>query len=402
MTELPLFQFEKRVVTEETKKLYEQIFFRQSFIQDYLMCPWMATNRWLGNGADQHTYMAAVMGTAGHEVIYRIHLERRRDVDRQWLIDAFELAFHNALKREPDKKPSPSKAYETIFDKFQTEQTYYVDLLQNYQAHPTNRSFHTTMHEQQFVLSIGNPDAEKAPYIIYGTIDQAGFDEKGAFILRDIKFRDNATRYSRRELDLNIQMTTYAAALRFGRPACDNCKPRYLNQMSDDNIGYVDRQLVYNGPCEECTKKIRTRAWPLMYPERCEMIWMFDFEKRTKDEFDRFVINKDLPKVKSPTTNRMVYQQVENPEWEKGAKKGDMKGQGFLPTFRSPSKIQVFMEDILRVCDQVRAGVSYRLPSKACNWCTQYNACQNALRVDQKVQEQKDAAMYSASDPFGD
>lgn len=397
-----MFQYQPRQISDETKKLYEQIFFRQSFVQDYLLCPWMAMHRWLGQSEDKNVPMAAFMGTAGHEVIYRIHKERRRDADRAWLIDALELAFHNAIKKEPEKQPQPARQYETIWEQFATEQIYYVDLLQNYMTHPQNREFHSTMHEQQFVLSIGNPDPSKAPYLIYGTIDQAGFDANGAFLLRDIKFRDNQTKYSRRELDLNIQMTVYAAALAFGRPACDNCKPRYAEQMSEENIGYVEKNMIYDGPCEACSKKIRTRAWPMMYPERCEMIWMFDFEKRLKDEFDKEIMDKSKPKIKDPITKAMRYQRIENPEWAGGYKKGDMKGQGFLKTFRSPPQIQVFMEDILRVCDQVRAGVSYRLPSKACNWCTQYAACQSGVRSDVAVQEQKDAAMYSASDPFGD
>ena len=344
--------------------------------------------------------LAAFLGTAGHEVIYRIHKERRLDICKMWLGEAFEDAFHKAIQKEPDRVPTPKVGYENITDQFQSEMPFYVELLKNYQAHPQNKEFHSTIHEQHFVLKIDNPAEGSPPYLICGTIDQAGYYSDGRFVLRDIKFRDNAFKYSRRELDLNIQLTTYATALKYGLPSCDTCKPYYQDGSIDPTVqgessGTMTKKLVYNGPCPACTKKIGTPEWPLIVPERCEMVWMYDLEPRRKDEFDQYVMRRDLPKIKN------AYQRSINPEWAGGAKAGDPKGECFLRTYRPLSRIQAFMDDILRVCDQIRQGVFYRLPSKNCNWCSQFDICQGGIAADEAIQKEQHAAQYGSSDPFG-
>jgi len=406
---IPVFTPSPRVIDEATKLSYSQIYFRQSFIQDYLVCPYMAMSRWLGSAEERQSYLAAYLGTAGHEVIYRIHQERRLDVDRLWLAEAFESAFLSAIQKEPDRVPTPKPGYDTIMDQFQAEMPFYVELLKNYQLHPRTKEFHSTIHEQSFVLQIPNHDPSQPAYLFTGTIDQAGFENSGSFLLRDIKFRDTAFKYSRRELDLNVQMTVYSAALKYGHPSCDACKPRYeLSDPTQGNgeddpscIGMAYQRCVYNGPCEACKAKIGTPQWPVMLPERCEMVWMFDLEPRKTNEHPEFITRKDLPKVTNPATGRKVYREEPNPEFSTGKKIGDPKGDCFLRTYRPSSRIQAFLEDILRVCDQIRNGVFFRLPSKNCNWCTQYDICQGGVKADEAVQTQKAAALYGSHDPFG-
>jgi hypothetical protein len=396
---LPIFTPTLRTIPQATKDAYHQIYFRQSFIQDYLLCPYMAVSRWLGNAEEKASPMAAFLGTAGHEVIYRIHKERRYDIDELWLTEAFETGFRNAIKREPNRVPQPKAGFATIEDQLFDEMPFYISLLKMYQRHPNNKEFFSVIHEQSFVLEIGNPIEGKPPYLMTGTIDQAGYTEKGDFILRDIKFRDNHFKYSRRQLDLNIQITMYAAALKFGKPACDNCKPEYVDSTSP--TGEIIRTLHYSGPCETCEKKIGTKWWPNILPVRCEMVWMYDLEPRSKDEFPQFLKRPALPKVRNPKTNRMVQAETVNPEWESGAKAGDPKGECFLRTFRTSAQIQVFMDDILRVCNQIRDGIFFRLPSKACDFCTQYESCRAGVVAEAAVQGEKNAAMYVSSDPFG-
>lgn len=396
---VPAFKPSLRIIPQATKDAYHQIYFRQSFIQDYLLCPYMAMSRWLGNAEERASPMAAFLGTAGHEVIYRIHKERRYDIDRMWLTEAFETAFRTALRKEPDKKPQPKAGFDSLEDQLFAEMPFYITLLESYQRHPVNKEFFSVIHEQSFVLEIGNAVEGKPPYLMTGTIDQAGYTEKGDFILRDIKFRDNHFKYSRRQLDLNIQITMYAAALKYGKPACDNCKPVYVDDTSP--TGEIIRTLLYTGPCETCSKKIGTRLWPNVVPTRCEMVWMYDLEPRAKDEFPQYIKRPDLPKVVNPKTKRLVIPEVLNPEWETGAKAGSPKGECFLKTYRTTAQLQVFMDDILRVCDQIRDGIFFRLPSKNCDFCTQYDSCRAGVTAESAVQGEKNAAMYVSSDPFG-
>lgn len=395
--ELPVFKARPRQVPEVK---CDQFMFRQSFIQDYLKCPQYAMRRWVANIEEGEPFMAAILGTAGHEVIYRIHKERRQkaDVDIMWISSVFEEAFYKEVEKI-GKQPKLTGGHTKLPDCLAENLPFYVDIIRKYQTHPKNATFYCMGQEQSFVLPIRNSDPSKPDYLFTGQIDQHGLEDDGQPCIRDIKFRDGAFKYSRRELDLNIQLTTYAAALRYGLPSCTECAPRYDTQYSEDGLS-IERKLVYNGPCAACESMIGTPKWPNKFPVRCYMVWMYDLEGRGKDEFPREIDDPNAPKVYNPETKRYRKATRINPEWEKGAKKGDPKGECFLMTYRSPGQIQAFMENILMICDDIRSGTIYRRPSDNCNYCTLYNDCKDARSIEISKQSDEIAKMYASDDPF--
>lgn len=368
-------------VLEELKEL----FFRQSFINDYILCPQMALYKWVFGFDETPPFMAAVLGTAGHAVIEAMHRTSSSDpayFKYSW--DGIARAFENAFFREYEKLAVKPTVKGTIHEAYAEKAAEYIELLQGYQSHPRNREFHITLAEQPFVLTV-HPESEdgqklapedRKPYYFTGTIDQGGVYDDGRFAIRDTKFKDNSFRPSQAELDRNIQLTIYAAAMRFGQPACETCKPKYV--IGDFGIG---RELVYNGPCPPCKRKIGTQLWPQRYPDICEMIWMRDFERRTKDEYPEYITDRENKRL-NPQTQRLVFAEKKNPQWFHGAKKGDYKGPCFLKTYRQPSRIDVLMRDVLMLARGIRRGVFYRNPGSHCSfWCAHERQCANAIET---------------------
>jgi hypothetical protein len=252
------------------------------------------------------------------------------------------------------------------------------------------------MMEQSFVLEVKLPQYEK-PILFTGQIDQAGVYEDGTFALRDIKFRADAYRPSRTEFDLNVQMTVYAAALRYGNPACEVCRPRY------EEVEFMGKkELVYNGPCLKCSAKIgKKNEWPRRFTEQCELIWMRDFERYKSDEYAREITDKSLPKVKSERSNRKVYATVPNPKWMHGYKAGHYKGPRFIPTYRSPQMLTTLMEDVAQLCEEIRKGVFYRNPGKHCNnWCKFRDKCVSGMKMRASEIDLSSVHSYGTEDPF--
>lgn len=353
---------------------------------------------------EDRSNMAAFLGTAGHEVIYWMHTLRNQEalLTREQILTKFHECFHTAIQRE-NKTPKIGQAFKSLDEHLASESPYYADLLFNYQRHVKNQAFTSTMHEQSFVLVIQPPngqdivaDTASLPYLFTGQLDQAGTYDNGDYVLRDIKFRENQFRPSRNELDLNIQMTIYAAAMRYGVPACRTCKPVYI----DDPAHPGDKLLQYTGPCDACQALIGTYKWPQQFPVRCEMVWMYDFEAHDADQHDREVMDKTKEKVKGPKGGKM-YPRVPNPEWAKGYKAGDMKGSCYIPTLRTPSKIDAFMGDIIKICDSIREGVFYRRPSKHCYFCSFAEPCRNALELQVKEANLILMQAFGSEDPFG-
>lgn len=382
-----------------------RLFFRQSFLQDYMTCPQLALYRWVLGLEEERSNFAGFLGTAGHEVIYDFHASRAADqgtlMDITTCTAKFQEAFWKTVKKE-GKTPKIGAAFQSVEEQLNAETPYYADLLLGYQLHPKNQSFHSTMQEQSFVLSVDFPAPDGTPenYLFTGQLDQGGAYDDGSYGLRDIKFRDNQFRPSRNEIDLNVQMTIYAAAMKYGVPACRTCKPTYRDS-TDPALGAAARELVYNGPCDACKALIGTYKWPQQFPEKCEMIWMYDFERHSKDQYDLEVMDKTKPKVKGPKGG-LMYQRKPNPEYHQGYKAGDFKGACFIPTYRRPSQIDALMGDILKVCKSIRSGFFHRRPSKHCYFCSFAEPCRNALEL--KIKEANLTLMqtHGSDDPFGD
>lgn len=379
----------------------EQLFFRQSFLYDYSTCPKMAYYRWVEESQTaDFAFMAGILGTAGHDVIFQIHEERRYDLDSSQLMDRFDAAFTKALA-ESREQPRIGAQYASVAEHMAAEMPEYLRLLDGYQQHPHNHEFNSTIHEQAFVLKVSPVKEGAEPYIFTGTMDQAGYYDDGTFALRDIKFRANDFRPSMRQFSLDMQMTIYAAALAAGDPACSACRPTYQIEPVS-----LTKKLVYNGPCENCAKLIGTAKWPKKFPEKCELVWMRDFKKYTEDKVkDKFVIDNSggvASKVPNPSgKGPKVFPRKLNPAWEKGPKAGDYYGPCFIHTYREPERLKVLMSDILCMCDAIRRGEFYRRPGDHCSfWCKYVETCTANIRVQADAATMQKSALFTTVDPF--
>lgn len=379
----------------------QEIFFRQSMIKDYMSCPHMSLYRWVLNIEESQPFLSAIFGTAGHHVIYKMHSERNYNMG---YTEMMEL-FHEGFNAELDKcktYPSFSKNFENIQEARDAKTAEYLKYLLGYQFHPRNHSFNSTIHEQPFVLSIpsaaspSNPSG--APYLFTGTIDQAGFYDDGTFSLRDLKFRANNFRPSFTELQLDIQFTIYNAAMAYGNPACNKCRPTY--EMDDFQQW---SKLVYHGPCEACTALIGTPKWPRKFVELNELIWMLDFEVYSEDKCKtKFIPDNTKPKIPNPSGKGVkVYPKMLNPVWESSPKKGDYHGPGFLRTVRAKSDLDILMSDILHTCDQIRSGIFFRRPGSTCNfWCKYREQCLGGIELEKKEADLAAVRTYGTEDPW--
>lgn len=380
---------------EGMRELCQQLFFRQSFLGDYLTCPHMSMYRWIYGIEEEQPFFAAVLGTAGHEVIFQMHQNRKFNYDYLTLLDMFCQAFEKQIAKMAHL-PRLGKGFDTWQQQLAECAPDYVAMLEGYQEDEKNQSFFSLLHEQAFVLEVKVPQYEK-PLLFTGQMDQVGVYEDGTFALRDIKFRDNAYRPSRTEFDLNIQMTVYAAALRYGQPVCEACRPRY------EEVEFMGRkELVYEGPCLKCSEMIgKPNAWPRRFAEQCELIWMRDYERYKKDEYSKEITDKSLPKVKSATTNRKVFATVPNPKWINGYKAGDYKGPRFIPTYRKPDMLLTLMEDVVQLCEEIRSGVFYRNPGDHCNnWCKFKEKCLAGMKMRASEVDLAAVHSYGTEDPF--
>lgn len=399
-----LHQIKLTTVPAGIRRVAAQIPFRQSMLSDYsgsAGCPQMMMYRWLFGFEESSTFFAAVMGSAGHKVVYDLHVEQQFNLSFSDLLGRFNIAFEEQLDKEK-VLPKVSAKFDTLLEQRDALAGNYVDMLLGYMRHDLNKQFIATMHEQSFVLQIDVDDARKLgvtveehhrPFIFTGTIDQAGYYQDGTFVMRDLKFRDNAFKPSSMELNLNMQLTIYAYALRFGVPSCEGCKPKWLVEESE---------FMYDGPCSDCEKKIGTPLWPGQYAARAELIWMRDFIKHEKDEFTREIKDKTV-KVPSAKSRRLVYADIINPKWLEGYKRGDYKGKAIYKTPRSPSFLTLQMSDVLRVAQQIRNGVFYRRPGSQCSfWCKHTEACLKGIELEMEEADIGEFSNFATLDPFGE
>jgi len=386
-------------VHANTVEAISKMFFRQSFLKDYTTCPKMAYYKWVQESdQESSSFFAAHMGTAGHEVIFHMHENRVFDYDTFSLLEMLEVAFNKSINA-PGPPIAIGKNYSSVKEQFDDIAMEYVSFLEGYQAHPHNQTFVSTIHEQPFVLEVidktlaADPSTEaQSRYLFTGTIDQGGYYEDGVFALRDIKFRDNAFRPSFAEFNLDKQMTIYAAALAFGKPSCDACRPSYVTHPET-----LETDVVYNGPCEKCSKIIGTPRWPTKIPERCELIWMRDFERIDKDQYEQYVIDNTQEKVANPKgKGPKVFPRVLNPKWVDGKKKGDYKGKCFLVTYRPAPRLSALLSDVIMICNSIRKGEFYRTPGEQCaNFCRFADQCMTELKIEEVGTEKISHAAFT-------
>lgn len=347
------------------------LYFRQSMVNDYLKCPQLFYYRYIAVLEQEQFYPAALFGTAGHEVIREMHEQNRFNFKLQELSRMFAEFCVKELK-DSKTAVSVSTKYSHIQEQIQNEAPFYVSLLNGYQKNDSNSEFNCIFNEQRFVLrlpaSFPNPRTLHAPQdsdiIFTGTIDQAGWYPDGRFALRDIKFRDNAFRPGRIQQLLDLQINLYSYSLKHGLPACDECAP--VQDIDGTKTGTIGK-LFYNGPCEDCEKKIGTAQWPGEYPQVSEILWMRDYEGHKRDEHEKFILHPTL-KERNPDTGRMRKKRILNPEWKDGYKKGDPKGSGSIAYERSPDYLFLSIVDATRIIHSIRSGFIFRRPSNTCNF----------------------------------
>lgn len=408
---------------QEIHDLSRNCYFRQSFLNDYLLCPQMAMYRWILQIENQAPFFAAVLGTAGHAVIEYVHKNKDFTMSNESLQSLFTDYAHEELKTLPEL-PNVSVKFSTHAEQIKRLAPEYTALLREYCDDRRNQQFTPTICETSFVLELPALKPSEPPYLFTGTIDQAGFYMDGTFAIRDIKFRDSAFRPDGIKLDLNKQLTLYTAATRWGLPVCGGCKPRYDNEgeFSFDDISvatnnmnfdeHVQRKVIYSGPCKNCKAKIGTDFWPQILPVRSELVWMRDYKKHQRDQHARTIkspVGND--KVINPKTGRKKQREIINPKWLEGYKKNSHCGPAILSGRRDLNSLGAFLAEMQQICESIRSGKFYRREGDHCtNWCRHRDACVGRIELDREARqtflERDTSSGHSATDaggsPFSD
>ena len=367
----------------------ENLYFRYSMISDYSLCPQLMLYKWIIQMEEDDTFFAAVMGTAGHAVIEYMHTHKDFQLTYVDMLKKFTEEFDKALQdsRVPPRIGTQFKTLQAQRDAAAPE---YVGMLMGYQDDKANQRFYATCIEQTFALEVYDEFGRR--FVFTGTIDQAGFHPDGSFALRDVKFRAAAFKPKKVELLLNMQLSLYTYALKYGKPSCRNCAPTYT----------VAGELLYNGPCEACTKKIGTEKWPQLIAGNVELLWMRDYCKRQKNEFAEYIESEDEKEI-NPATGRSRKKRILNPKYISGYKKGDNCGEAHLKTTRDYAFLEVHMADILRLAGMVRDGRFYRKPGDHCEfWCKFSKACTGAFEMEvHDIDLSRMNEHMATVDPFG-
>lgn len=356
----------------------ENIWFRQSMINDYLTCPLMMMFRWVMALPSQQAWAAGFLGTAGHKVVEEMHKQKDFEMPREKIKHIFMDEFTSAVRKHLLTTNMPEENMSKYNNDLMANLEDYVDILNGYQNDPINREFNLTVIEQDFVVIIY--DSTGKPYVFTGTIDQAGYKNNGTFAVRDMKFRAAAFRPSHIEVYLSLQLSLYTYALIFGNPCCDACRPKQV--INSDGEVAID----YKGPCDKCRRKIGTGFWPKLAATESTYIWMKDYMPRKKDEFAKMIKDPKKVRVLNPKTKKMGIREIVNPKWYNGYKKGDKSGKVFLTSQRPMEFLVVQMADLMRITSQISNGQFFRRPGSHCNqWCSFLQQCRDGL--DGKVNE---------------
>lgn len=368
----------------------DKLFFRNSMLDDYRTCGQMMLYKWVMGLEEESQWFASIAGTAGHECIREIHETKQFDLSLTDLMKLFIKHFDETLKSSA-VPPRVSVKYPTLRAQVNSVAHEYADMLQGYSEDKQNRKFNVGLSEQSFVLQL--KDEFERDFIFVGTLDQAGVYEDGTFALRDIKFRDNSFKPGPTELKLNTQLSLYAYALRNGVPSCWDCAPKYSSEG----------ELYYNGPCENCKRKIGTAAWPGLYVERAEIMWMRDYLRHKRDEFAKEVVSETEMEV-NPKTGRSRKKREINEKWLTGYKTGDRWGSGHLVTDRTQAFLQIHIRDMLMQAGMIRDGRFFRKAGPHCNfWCKFQKPCVEAFESQvEEIDVVQVGHNVMTVDPFSD
>lgn len=367
--------------------MFHDLIIRQSLINDIITCPYMAYNRWILNKsigkADtdgtgninigmsndnledvQQTFMASVLGTAGHSVIEEMHRRKKFNFCYIDLLELFTTAFQEAQKQQ--NAMIKMKRDITVEDDFDEKADEYIEMLEGYQAyHKNNLNIIEPMSsEQQFVFKY---EYNGNTYLFNGSIDHFLYyvsgELSGTGTIRDIKFKERSFMPSFIERALNLQFTIYSYAFKYGVPCCKFCSPYYSIASNDDftidedtgDLKFQDStEIVYNGPCDNCKQLIGTPVWPNQFIQRCELVWMRDFNKR-KRKHGRH-------------------------------KAGEYFGQGVYVINRSPSTLNAYMAEVIKLVESFCMGLNYRRPGSHCYMFCNYNdICLKMLNIQEQI-----------------
>lgn len=367
--------------------MFHDLIIRQSLINDIITCPYMAYNRWIlnksigkadtdgtgniniGRSNDnledvQQTFMASVLGTAGHSVIEEMHRRKKFNFCYIDLLELFTTAFQEAQKQQ--NAMIKMKRDITVEDDFDEKADEYIEMLEGYQAyHKNNLNIIEPMSsEQQFVFKY---EYNGNTYLFNGSIDHFLYyvsgELSGTGTIRDIKFKERSFMPSFIERALNLQFTIYSYAFKYGVPCCKFCSPYYSIASNDDftidedtgDLKFQDStEIVYNGPCDNCKQLIGTPVWPNQFIQRCELVWMRDFNKR-KRKHGRH-------------------------------KAGEYFGQGVYVINRSPSTLNAYMAEVIKLVESFCMGLNYRRPGSHCYMFCNYNdICLKMLNIQEQI-----------------
>lgn len=294
------------------------------------------------NQDTQESYMAAVLGTAGHIVIETMHKKDKFNFPYLDIYEIFSSSFDLAKQQTPNIHNSIS--YSSQEEEVDDKENDYIEMLQGYQELQQRNKFVTVSSEQQFTFTYNHNNTS---YLFHGSTDHIGYyttgELAGFLTIRDIKFRDRKLKPSWIERALNLQMTVYAYALKYGVPCCKYCAPYYDNNL-------LNYEVIYNGPCDNCRQQIGTKSWPQEFPERCELIWMRDFNKYKRK------YGKHKP--------------------------GDYYGPGVYTVNRTPTTLEAYMQQVIKLVDSFCTGLNYRRPGMWCNTMCHYRQeCISGLNI---------------------
>lgn len=344
-----------KVSSKHRNKYRRELIARYSMLADVDKCKKMAYYNWIeqsvfnedsGSGVE---YLATFLGTAGHALVEHIHLTNNFKMGYD---EKVEMVTTIALEEYEKGKDRLAKTIniENAEDNLLTRVLDIVALIDKYCAMPRNRDFYATNIEQNFTMVVDVKeffkDSNRPVDLIYitGTIDQIGkYRSTGETATRDLKFRDNALRPSKFELQINKQLVLYSSAMKYGFPTCDACKPKY-----ETNPVNMERIVVFDGQCENCRKLNGTEKWPDEHSQLRELIWMRDLE-----------------------TYKRAY---------KGKKKGDTRGP-CLYTYENSSRfLDKYLYEMIDSFCNFMAGDNARNPGDHCNmWCNRKRECISEL-----------------------
>ena len=353
----------------------DNILYRHSFVKDYMRCPAMCALKHMVQIGDSKppVWFSSLMGTACHKLASYMHESRNFKMSAKEIHQSLADYFKEAID-ESDSIPHVSKKHGSVRAQFISVLPEYSQIMMGYQNDPRNSTFNVVLNEQRFVFKIYD-DVSGSKFMFTGQIDQFGIDARSRWCVRDLKLRDMTYYPSVQEQMLDIQTAIYSHGIVNGDPACDNCKPRYVSDVTS-NV----KTLAYNGMCDNCEKQ--KDSWPDRFPDICSTVWLRSYQRRKKDQYSKYSTKTDKtkPKIRNERGN-LVYQKALNPAYAKGYKEGECVGEAMIESARSEVMNKVLMSDVLSVCRSIRRGEFHRRPSDHCvSSCSYRKSCSESLQ----------------------